>query len=175
MSEPVSIHAMGDHWSPDGQRRTELGDLVARAKEDGDHEAVHHLVARIGEWAAAAGWPARVVVTAVAPNPSRDDGLAAALAAGVAAAIGAECAPEAVQRRNATARLRDTDPADRPRLAAEAGYEVTADVAGRDVVIVDDVVLTGTTLRHIAGLMRAAGAASVVGLAASRTQRRPSP
>ena len=52
-----------------------------------------------------------------------------------------------------------------------ADYEVVEDVGGRHVVLVDDVVLSGTTLDHVADLLLAAGVASVRPVAIARSRR----
>jgi predicted amidophosphoribosyltransferase len=52
-----------------------------------------------------------------------------------------------------------------------ADYEVVEDVGGRHVVLIDDVVLSGTTLDHVADLLLAAGAASVRPIAIARSRR----
>jgi competence protein ComFC len=58
---------------------------------------------------------------------------------------------------------------DRPRRQArQAGLP---GVSGRQVVLVDDVVTTGATLRDAATVLRRGGASSVVGVALARTPR----
>ncbi len=170
-NNPTSIHTLGDHWEPDRGQKTELGELITRAKELNDAAAAAELANRMASWACNIELPAAPIVTAVAPNPSRPDRLAQILAAGVAEATGATLALSAVTRRYRTARLRDTAPPDRPQVADSAGYEVSSAVSGLAVVLVDDVILTGTTIRHVASLLLGAGASSVVGLTASRTRR----
>lgn len=168
----VVIHAMGDHWHPDGLERTPVGILVARAKDGREPDAIVELAGLVARWATALDLPDNAVVTAVAPNPQRDDHLAEELAAAVAAVLESPLALDLVVRRHTTSRLRDTDPANRSALAEAAGYVINPAVAGRSVVLVDDVVLTETTISHIAGLLREAGASDVVGLVATRTRRR---
>ncbi|MEZ5168428.1 MAG: phosphoribosyltransferase family protein, partial [Acidimicrobiales bacterium] len=94
-----------------------------------------------------------------------------ALARAVADAVDRPCAP-LLERRHRTALLRDTAPEDRVALVAAAGYRVTGSVDGASVVLVDDVVLTGTTLEHLASLLVAAGARGVDAVVACRTRRR---
>jgi len=78
----------------------------------------------------------------------------------------------------ALARLRDTpsqtglDARARRRNVAGAFRFARAGPAPRRVWLVDDVVTTGATLAAAAGALRAAGAISVVGLAAAATERR---
>jgi ComF family protein len=48
------------------------------------------------------------------------------------------------------------------------GFRVRSVAPGERVLVVDDVVTTGATMRAAAGVLRAAGASAVVGLAAAR-------
>ncbi|NDH85331.1 MAG: hypothetical protein EBY65_10800 [Acidimicrobiia bacterium] len=67
--------------------------------------------------------------------------------------------------------MRDLDSSERPAVVRAADYEVVEEVEGRHVVLVDDVVLSGTTLSHVADLLLAAGAASVRPVAIARSRR----
>lgn len=174
------LHVMGEHWSADLSKSTELGRLVSLAKDHNDAPAVAEICRRIGEFAAGrrplAGHPSEsadaVFVAAVPPNPAVHDHLAVHLAAAVSSALGQGLDPELITRRNPTVRLRDTDPAHRRVTAALAGYEVTRPLEGATVVLVDDVILTGTTVTFISELLFAAGAGRVEVVVASRTRRR---
>lgn len=54
------------------------------------------------------------------------------------------------------------------RSNVEGCYEVTGDAAGRRVLLIDDVVTTGSTMSSCAAALKEAGAASVWGLALAR-------
>ena len=54
------------------------------------------------------------------------------------------------------------------RTNVEGSYEVAGDVAGRRVLLIDDVVTTGATMSSCAAALKGAGAASVWGLALAR-------
>lgn len=175
---------LGDYWAaPDDDPlgtnpvRTEVGELVHRAKDSGDEAAAAELgrvLARlVGRSLPPSAGPAPLVV-GVPSHPAPAVDLPAVLAAALAAAGIGEHRPGLLVRRRRTPKLRDiaADLARRYDMAAEAGYEVTEPVASRSVVLVDDVILTGVTLRFITAKLRAAGAASVTAAAAARTRRR---
>ncbi|MXZ51875.1 MAG: hypothetical protein F4Z34_01650 [Acidimicrobiaceae bacterium] len=176
----VAICTLGDYWRPDRDERTEVGELVHRAKDRGDAGAASELAERFaclaGGLPEADGGSPRLVT----PVPSRpapdgnDDGphLAERLAASLAAAGAGEYRPGLVVRSNPTPRLRHVDPERRAEVAASAGYRTREPVAGRHVVVVDDVVLTGTTLNAVATCLHDAGAASVTAAVAARTRLR---
>ena len=157
--------------------RTEVGELVHRAKDSSDEAAAaelgHRLARLVRRSLPAQAGPLPLVagvLSHLAPAVDLPAVLAEAL---VAAGIG-EHRPGLIVRRHRTQKLRDLGPDAAQRLdaVAAAGYEVTEPVAGRAVVLVDDVILTGTTLRFIAAKLQAAGADSVTAAAVARTRRR---
>jgi hypothetical protein len=157
------LHVMGDVWEHDEARRTDLGHLL----EAGDHAA---LASRLGEFAVGhVAGPA--VVVAVPPDPTRARTLPALLATAVARSAGLALEPGLLVRRGSTSPLRHAAPPDRPALALAARYEVTRPLDGDTVVLVDDVVLTGTTLSHVGRRLAEAGAGQVIGVVAGRTRR----
>ncbi len=168
---------MGTYWCEDSDTLTQLGELIAAAKDHETETAVTTLQAQITDFThsldlpSAATSPAGDIVVVPVPNGSgRKRRLAPALAESVAEAMDATLL-EAVHKRNVTARLRDTPVQQRLALVEAAGYEVTGSVEGHQVVLVDDVVMTGTTLTHLAQLLHQAGASSVSAVVAARTRR----
>ncbi len=168
---------MGTYWCEDNDTLTPLGELIAAAKDHESETAVTTLQAQLCDFArsldlpSAATNPAGDIVVVPVPNGSgRKRRLAPALARSVAEAMDATLR-EAVHKRNVTARLRDTPVQRRLALVEAAGYEVTGSVEGHQVVLVDDVVLTGTTLTYLAQLLHQAGASSVSAVVAARTRR----
>ncbi|MBT5580546.1 MAG: ComF family protein [Acidimicrobiaceae bacterium] len=158
------------YWNDEGARSA-VGELVAACKDHGDSHAALDLARLMGEWAVTLTLPDDPVVTAVPPNPARPDHLAATLGAAVATALNAPLVLDLIERRFATERLRDTPVAERQAMAESAGYVVDPIAVGRNVVLIDDVMLTGTTLGHLAQLLHAAGAASITPLIAAQTRR----
>ena len=176
----MAVCTLGEYWRPDRDERTEIGLLVHRAKDLSDRGAATELARRFAGLAGglpeAAGGRSRLV----APVPStpaadrREDRphLAEMLAEMLAEAGAGEYRPNLLAKSHRTPRLRHVDPEQRAEVIASAGFRVCEPVTGHPVVVVDDVVLTGTTLRAVAACLRDAGAASVTAAVAARTRRR---
>lgn len=174
---------LDDYWTAPGAGpasgvpvRTEVGELVQRAKDSSDEAASAELGRRLARLVrqsllVQAGPLPLVVGVPSHPVPAVD--LPTVLAEALAAAGIGEHRPALIVRRHRTQKLRDLSPDAGQRLdtMAAAGYEVTEPVTGRAVVLVDDVILTGTTLRFIAAKLQAAGANPVTAAAAARTRR----
>ena len=85
---------LGDYWQPDRDERTEIGELVCRAKDPGDPGAASELAERFASLAtalpeAAGTLPRLVVPVPSGPGPAGDgdrQDLAAKLASSLAAA-----------------------------------------------------------------------------------------
>lgn len=167
----IEIHAMGDMWHTDRDQRTELGELVRRAKDLGDGDAIRRVGRDFGYWLEGLRVVTASLVAAMPPDPRRPNPLVETLGA-IASAATAQPIYPIVRRGGPTARMRDTAPEDREVLAHRAGYVVEWPVDDADILLVDDVVLTGTTLQHVGGLLLDAGAASVTGVVLARSRRR---
>ena len=175
----VELVMLADYWRPDRDRRTDVGTLVHRAKDQGDPGASAELADRFSGLAEAlAETPdgCRRLVVPVPPTMAAADAtggslLVDVLARSLAAAGAGEYRGDLVVRTAATPRLRHVDPQQRTEIAASAGYRASDTVAGRHVVVVDDVILTGATVGAVAACLRNAGAASVTAAVAARTRR----
>lgn len=172
MVESHGVEVLGEIWHGDRDERTPLGRLVAAAKDHDDDASVALIAAAAAEWAAteAAAPPPGCVVVGLPASPDRPNRLVPAVARALASTWQVAC-DDVVVRHRPTVRLRDLDPSRRPAMVVEADYEVTGSVRGRAIVLVDDVVLTGTTLHHVADLLFAAGADAVRLVAVARSRR----
>ena len=170
MTVPLPVESLGPIWHDDRDERTPLGRLVEAAKDRDDDAAVALVAAQVAEWAAGHAVERGSVVVGVPASPDRPNRLVPAVARSLESAWGV-VHDDAVVRHRATVRLRELAPAERPAMVAEADYEVVGGIEGRPVVLVDDVVLSGTTLGHVADLLVAAGASSVRLVAVARARR----
>ncbi len=172
MTEPQNIDVLGTIWHTDRHERTSLGCLIEAAKDRNDSTACARIVDEIHDWAAGGGLMVEpdAIVVGIPSSLDRPNRLVSAVARAVAKATGS-ASVDAIVRRRVTIRLRDLDPTERPAMVRAADYEVVEDVGGRHVVLVDDVVLSGTTLDYVADLLLAAGAASVRPVAIARSRR----
>ena len=178
MDHVGNVHVLGCYWHPERSTRTDIGELVHRAKDRADDTASAELAARFAGLAGCVVSQAADAAPMVVPVPSRPaamtgrggEHLAAVLARALAEGGAGTYCPGVLVRCRDTPRLRGTDPSERAEAVARAGYEVRAPVEGRHVVLVDDVILTGATLAAVAGRLLEAGAASVTAAVAARTR-----
>jgi ComF family protein len=100
---------------------------------------------------------------------SRGTSAADQLAAGVAAALGVPCR-RLLRRRHATRMQNELPPEERPANVRQA-FEPWGRVAGRRVLLVDDVTTTGSTLAACRRTLVEAGAVAVYAAVVARADR----
>lgn len=173
------IHVMGAYWREDDNLPTPLGELIASGKDHHSATAVTRLQEQLSDFVhnlestsggTVTETPTNTLVVPVPNGNGSNRSLVPALASAVADAIGASVC-EALTRRKTTTRMRDTPLQQRLAAVQAAGYEIHSQVGGHEVVLVDDVVMTGTTLRYLARLLRDAGATKVIAVIAAQTRR----
>ena len=167
------LHVLDHYWQPNAPRRTEVGELVHRAKDHGDMAAAARLAERLAAAVAVRldALGSAMLVTVIPARASVVLDLPALLGRSLAEAGVGEWAGDLVTRTSDTGPLRAVEPTDRPALARAAGYQATPLAPETTIVLVDDVILTGTTLSEVAGCLRGAGAGSVIGVVAARSRR----
>ena len=176
----VEVLLLGDYWRPDCDERTEIGWLVHRAKDQADDTDAEALAERFAGLAEALTDTPDGSERLVVPVPSMSApadatgrlSLAGVLARSLAAAGAGEYRRDLLVRTAATPRLRNVDPQRRTEMAAAAGYKASGAAAGRHIIVVDDVILTGATVGAVAACLRDAGAASVTAAVAARSRLR---
>lgn len=90
----------------------------------------------------------------------------------IARALSRECDPDLLRRIKATPKLKGMNPAQRRRTVQGAfAVRPGADVKGRDIILIDDVLTTGSTAEACAKVLKRAGARSVELLAWARVLR----
>lgn len=97
---------------------------------------------------------------------------AALLARAIARRTGLDHSPRALERLTSAARQAGSSATERSRNVQQAFHARERRLAGATVVLVDDVVTTGATVRAAAGALRAAGASVAVVLCVCRTRTR---
>jgi ComF family protein len=168
--QPLPFHAalrLGPYEKP-------LRDLVVRLK----HHSGEGLAEVLGEeWAAhAAAQFAALQVEVVVPVPlywlrrlTRGYNQSAAVAGGLARVLGLPCRPWWLRRvRNTPKQVGQSFAARQKNVRGAFRARRAAPVAGRSVLLVDDVMTTGATLGEAARALRAAGAARVAVAALAR-------
>ena len=190
----VELVLLGDYWRPGCDQRSDIGWMVHRAKDQDDLGAAAALAGRFAGLAETLaktpdGSDRLVVpVPPTVPQAGSGDGrlpaddteamvtdagfdgrpLVDGLARSLAAAGAGQYRRDLVVRTAVTPRLRHVDPQQRPELAARAGYRASQAAGGRHVLVVDDVILTGTTVAAVAACLYEAKAASVTAAVAAR-------
>ena len=176
----VEVLLLGDYWRAHCDERTEIGWLVHRAKDRADDAAARELAeqfAGLAEALAEIPDGSERLVVPVPSMPAPADAtdrvpLAGVLAGSLAAAGAGEYRRDLLVRTAATPRLRNVDLQRRTEMAAAAGYKASGAAAGRHIIVVDDVILTGATVGAVAACLRDAGAASVTAAVAARSRLR---
>ncbi|MCU0657976.1 MAG: ComF family protein [Polyangiaceae bacterium] len=115
----------------------------------------------------------QVIPVPLAPRRLQERGYnqAALLAARVARHLGAHHEPLALQRRVETGQLAHLDQHDR-QARIRGAFACARPVRGRSVLLVDDVMTTGSTLGECTEVLYEAGARSVAYCVAARVERR---
>jgi len=151
-----SAHALGPF-------RGSLREAVLQVKYRGHRSLAHDLGRRVGVEIASSMPELDVIVPMpLARRRQRERGYnqAARIAGGLASTLGVRCSERLLRR------VRDTESQARLTRAArltnvQAAFRGSKRVAGRSVLLVDDVLTTGATADSAARALRVAGAASV--------------
>ncbi len=174
----ASFWALDNHWT--GQSQTEIGKLVFASKNYGDSagepNAAKRLAGCLAFWVGRLQtWePSLGAATMVVPIPTDRDpvphNLPDVLAAAAATELGIPLDTEVLRYSRAHDPVKRTHPSVRQAALIDA-FMTSRRLDGATVILVDDLVQTGATLGSGAAALRAGGAETVVGIAASYVRR----
>jgi predicted amidophosphoribosyltransferase len=149
-------------------KRTPMGEAVFRLKNRGGPagdliETAVDFVRRT--------WSGRVdCVVWPPPSVPRFRQPAAVLATGIAEALGVTTEPNAVRKVRVTNQLKNLPIYERAAIIEQAIQPGSADLAGRRVLVVDDLWQSGSTMRRVAEVIGSMEATTVLALAMTRTR-----
>ncbi|MYB23082.1 MAG: phosphoribosyltransferase [Chloroflexi bacterium] len=173
--EAVMSHALGVHWFADIKERSQLGDLVERAKDYGssnpsDPAAVEQIQNATLSWLAR--HPVIRSVDAVAAIPGtqpKDVDLPATLADTISGRLGLR----RLSLRSRNQRPQKGQSGSTASRARSLGALMNADrdAFGRRVLLVDDIYRSGNSMMAGLRALRRAGASTIICLAITKTAR----
>ncbi len=169
-NELVELYALGrNHIEPGSNDYTEVGADFYRAKYQRNEGASTALVRKMATAIHAHPTLARIDwIASVPPNPGKDfhlpDRIVTALPhEGIST-------PRLVMSKASTPQIKEL-PLQQKSEALVNAFQVPSRVAGKSVLIIDDICQSGSTLFALAHALRGAGAASVFGLVAVKAWR----
>ena len=161
----VPIGYLGEHMQFD-TTRSALGELVYQFKfksgriDDIGDTAVQFVLAT---------WPDIDCIVAAPSSVTGSAHSALAVAGALAAALSIPRVVDAVIK-NKTQAMKNVPPPDRAAILAQAIQPGPGSVAGRRVLLVDDLWQTGATMRRVAEVITGMGATEIRALAMTRTK-----
>lgn len=168
----ISSTPTGDPYYRFDTKRTDLGELLFRFKyRSAGTVALNDIVDTVEQFVR--GWkpPIECIVPAPA-SLTRKTQPAAEIARGLAARLRLPVIEGAVIKVKPTAQMKNIDDwVERQRLLAEAVQAGKDDVRGKSILLVDDLIESGSTLRRAADvLLEGGGARAVYALVLTRTK-----
>jgi competence protein ComFC len=167
----VSATPTGDPYHPFEMKYTELGGRLYRFKYRGDAGALPDILDTVEDFVRSSKMPIDCVVPAP-PSKGRVSQPVIEMARGVAKRLGVTVCEAAVVKVKETPSMKNIpDWLERQRVLEDAVQTGSDDVKGRSVLLLDDLVESGSTLRRAAGvLLKNGGAAAVYAVALTRTR-----
>ena len=152
--------------------RSELGECLYRLKNKNDQAQVATLATQSANFVVDWGIKLDVVIP-VPATKHRTLQPTVAVAKALADKLDIAFDGESVKRTAKAKELKGVfDPAERAKLLKGAYRVVGADLAGKSVLLLDDLYRSGATMAGVAELVKSAGAADVFALALTRTRIR---
>jgi competence protein ComFC len=160
-----------DPYHPFNTERTPMGELLYRLKYGGNLKAVAETVEAAGDFVMNKWQPPVEVVVPAPPSASRRVQPVMTISRELGLALGLQVCEDAIEKTKTTSQMKNVAVWERQEIlhdAIQAGIET---VDGRSVLLVDDLIESGTTLRRTTEvLLSDCGAASVYVLVLTRTR-----
>lgn len=161
----VSV-ALSLNFESDGETRTHIGKLEKAAKYDNDEEAVVALAAIVDDFISKNPIYANAdYMCAVPPTKVGDKNLPVNIIEKLTRFNGKNVSDHIIWTAKNES-LKNADGADKMEILKHSGLEIAdgADLEGKDIVVVDDLYMSGITLQYVAMRLKEAGARKVYGL-----------
>lgn len=170
----ISSHMVGEDEFGHPQFETEYsaaGKLLHEFKYRDNPDALHDLLKMIGDHFAG-NLNARIDVVVPVPPSKPGRVVTARIAEEIAKRIGAAFSANALTKKRPTEQMKAADSRRRRELLADAFAADPAILAGKSVLLADDLYQTGATLEAATAVLRAQGrAAKVYAFAVTRTRK----
>jgi competence protein ComFC len=166
----ISSVPTSDPYYPYDTKRTELGDMLFRLKYRGGSKYIPDIVDTIEEFFRRWDPPVECIVPAL-PSTKRNVQPVVAVANEFGNRLGLPVLDDVVVKTKKTSQMKNIiDFNERERLLRDALQEGSGEIQDKSVLLFDDLTESGSTLRSMAGVLRAKGAKSIYALALTRTR-----
>lgn len=166
----ISSTPTGDPYYPFDTKRTELGELLYRLKYRGDRTAIESIAKIAGKFVKSWNPPIKYIVPAP-PSLHRESQPVVDIARALGKYLTIRVLEDAVVKVKKTDPMKDIPVWERPSALKNAIQSGKTDVAGKSILLVDDLIESGSTLQRAASvLLENGGAASVYALVLTRTR-----
>lgn len=161
----VSV-ALSLNFEDDRETHTPIGELEKNAKYDGDEAAVEKLAAMVDDFINSnVTYKAADCVCAVPPTNPGEENLPNKIVSMLKDYKGLNIS-DSLSWTSKYESLKNADGADKLEMVKQSGFLIAdgTDIEGKNIILLDDLYKSGTTLQYIAMKLKEAGANKVYGL-----------
>lgn len=161
----VSV-ALSLNFEDDRETHTPIGELEKNAKYDGDEAAVEKLTAMVDDFINSnVTYKDADCVCAVPPTNAGEENLPNKIVSGLKKYKGSNIS-DSLSWTSKSESLKNADGADKLEMVKQSGFLIAdrTDIKGKNIILLDDLYKSGTTLQYIAMKLKEAGANKVYGL-----------
>ena len=168
----ISSIPTGDPYHPFDTKRTELGELLYRLKYGGNQSALTSIADTVEDFLRN-HWQPPPIFEAIVPAPpsltTRKKQPVINLAREVASRFNVQASEGIAVKAKPTPQMKNVPIWERPETL-QVAIQKGADVAGERILLLDDLMESGSTLRRVAEVVLSGGAAAVYALVLTRTR-----